>query len=341
VEIEPLTPELYDGYNDFLLRHEESLFYYSLKFKDFLKKLLDCREDYLLAIETDEVTGVLPLMYVDGRYGRIYNSLPYFGSNGGIITDNREASQALVAGYNSRVGGSRVATATIISNPLLEQDYPGLKYDLTDVRIGMLTDLRMENPKEELIPRIDPAARRNIKKALNSGVRVEIDNGQVGFLKKTHQESMSAIGGRAKSDAFFQLFPSHFTPGQDYNIYIAKKDGKLISALLLFYYHKTVEYYTPVTDNSYRTCQPLALIIFQAIVDACKKGYWWWNWGGTWLAQTGVYRFKKKWATMETRYTYYTKVNNQELLRLSPGTLLREYSNFFVIPFSALSGGEK
>jgi len=341
VEIEPLTHELYDEYNDFLLRHEESLFYYSLKFKDFLKKLLGCREDYLLATEAGKIIGILPLMYVDGRYGRIYNSLPYFGSNGGIIADNKEASQALVAGYNSRAGDSRVAAATIISNPLLEQDYSGLDYDFTDTRISMLTDLRMENPGEELIPRIDAAARRNIKKALNSGVGVEIDNGQVGFLKRTHQESMSAIGGRAKSDAFFQLFPSHFTPGQDYNIYIAKKNGKLISALLLFYYHKTVEYYIPVTDNGYRTYQPLALIIFQAMVDACKKGYWWWNWGGTWLTQNGVYRFKKKWATMETRYTYYTKVNNQELLRLSPDMLLREYDNFFVIPFSALSRGEK
>ena len=336
MKIKPLTPNFYDQYNEFSLRHEQSLFYYSLKFKGFLESLIGCQEEYLLAIKDDEIAGILPLMYIEGKYGRVYNSLPYFGSNGGIIADNEEAFKALAEEYNNRVCDSRVAAATIISNPLLEQDYSGIKYDLTDVRIGMLTSLKTNNPGEEILARIDSTARRNVKKALNAGVEVKINNNEIEFLKTVHQENMSAIGGRVKSDAFFQLFPRYFTPGEDYNIYVARKEGKLVAALLLFYYHKTVEYYIPVTENEYRTYQPMALILFQAMVDACQRGYLWWNWGGTWLTQVGVYRFKKKWATRESRYTYYTKVNNQDIYSLSPEGILEEYGNFYVIPFSAL-----
>ena len=336
-EIKPLSQNLYDKYDRFLRRHEESLFYYSLKFKDFLRSLLGCQEDYLVAVKEGQVAGILPLMSIEGKYGRVYNSLPYFGSNGGIIADGEEAFKALTEECNKRMCDSRVAAATIISNPLLEQDYSTIEYDLTDTRISMLTSLKTSNPSAEILSRIDSTARRNIKKALGSGIEVRIANNETDFLKDIHQQSMAAIGGRVKSDVFFKLFPQHFTPGEDYNLYVAEKEGKLVAALLLFYYHKTAEYYIPVTKEEYRPYQPMSLILLQAMVDASQRDYLWWNWGGTWVTQEGVYRFKKKWATTEGRYTYYTKVNNEEIYSLSPKSILEEYGHFYVIPFNALS----
>ena len=38
----------------------------------------------------------------------------------------------------------------------------------------------------------------------------------------------------------------------------------------------------------------MALILNKAFDDAKMKGYKYWNWGGTWLSQKGVFRFKKK-----------------------------------------------
>jgi len=63
---------------------------------------------------------------------------------------------------------------------------------------------------------------------------------------------------------------------------------------LLFYYGKTIEYFTPVFRNEYRSYQPMSLLIYQAMVDGAKAGYERWNWGGTWENQEGVYRFKSK-----------------------------------------------
>jgi hypothetical protein len=342
LEVKSLMPELYRHYNDFLLSHQGALFYYSAKYKDFLVDLLQCQQDYLLAVDGEDIVGVLPLMAIEGKFGRVYNSLPFYGSNGGIITGRADAFEALINEYNNRIYEGNVASATIIANPLIEQDYSRLKYDLTDERIGQFTSLELNHPEEEILVRIDPTARRNVKKALKSGVKIEIDNNQIDFLRRVHQESMISIGGRAKSDTFFSLIEKHFVPGEDYNIYLAKMDSKPIAALFLFYFNRTVEYWIPVTVHDYRTYQPMALIILQAMVDACQNGFRLWNWGGTWLTQDGVYRFKKKWETMEKRYTYYIKINNQELYHSSEEALLEEYGNFYVIPFGALrkTGGE-
>jgi len=70
--------------------------------------------------------------------------------------------------------------------------------------------------------------------------------------------------------------------------------------------------------------------------DAANKRCKNWNWGGTWLSQTGVYDFKKKWGTSDYPYYYYTKLFNERVRFSSKGALLKDYPGFFVLPFSEL-----
>jgi hypothetical protein len=74
------------------------------------------------------------------------------------------------------------------------------------------------------------------------------------------------------------------------------------------------------------------------MVDAAKRGFEWWNWGGTWRSQKGVYGFKKRWGTGEFPYYYYTRVYDQKLLQCSKEEIIREYPYFYVVPFDVLSG---
>ena len=74
--------------------------------------------------------------------------------------------------------------------------------------------------------------------------------------------------------------------------------------------------------------------------QASILGFKTWNWGGTWESQKGVYSFKKRWGTKNEKYFYLTKVNNTDLYNLDENTLLREYQNFFVLPFKNLIKNE-
>lgn len=58
-------------YEDFLLRFEEGLFYYSIKYKLFLEELLGAKSHYLIVLDTkDDIQAVLPIMITTGKYGK-------------------------------------------------------------------------------------------------------------------------------------------------------------------------------------------------------------------------------------------------------------------------------
>ena len=111
----------------------------------------------------------------------------------------------------------------------------------------------------------------------------------------------------------------------------------MIAAILVFFFNRTVEYYTPVVRKEYRDTQAISAVIFRAMCDASVQGYAWWNWGGTWLSQEGVYRFKSRWGTKDMPYRYFTSVHNPEILKVSPAELLAWYPSFFTVPFSVLT----
>jgi hypothetical protein len=335
-----LERDMEESYEEFLSKHREALLYYSIKYRDFLVELLDCEPLYLLAMNKGEIRGILPLMRKKGSYGYIYNSLPFYGGYGGVIADNKEAFSFLYDEYNSLINKDSVGASTIVSNPLIKEHHCIPKHNEIDERIGQFTELLFDKNSIEdaLFSKIDSSARRNIKKAIRSGIKIKVDNTKMTFLKDIHYENMEAIGGRPKPERFFNLIDKHFED-RDYKLYVASLDDEPIAALLLFYYDNVVEYFVPAIVNEFRTYQPLALIVYSAMIDSAKRGYTLWNWGGTWLTQDGVYRFKKKWASLERRYLYYIYIKNLKIYEASKKDLMNEYNNFYVVPFDKLKGG--
>ncbi len=76
------------------------------------------------------------------------------------------------------------------------------------------------------------------------------------------------------------------------------------------------------------------------MADASRRGFEWWNWGGTWESQVGVYRFKKKWGADERRYDYHIQLNDASVLSWPREKILETFPNFYVAPFSALKTRE-
>src|SRR4030042_936624 len=87
------------------------------------------------------IHGILPLMYLQVEGGRIYNSLPYYGSHGGILADNREAYRKLAYAYNAMACRPTTIASTLIGNPFLDQGESGIIHVYVDFRIGQWTPL--------------------------------------------------------------------------------------------------------------------------------------------------------------------------------------------------------
>ena len=276
------------------------------------------------------------MMGQDGPWGTVLNSLPFFGSYGGVLSDDENAKAALWAVYREATECNGVAASTIISNPLDTQESPAAG-DILDFRIGQFTPMSFIGDTEPaLLNRIDATARRNVRTAQRSGVTVSVENDNLRDLMDIHRENIISIGGRHKPDQFFTLLPRHFSSGKEYRVYVARIDGEIVAALLLLYSGNVVEYFIPGTLHGYRAQQPSALLLFRAMTEAAHDGYRLWNWGGTWLNQDGVLRFKRKWGAIDRTYRYHTRIRNTELLNQSPADLLANYGYFYVVPFSSL-----
>lgn len=346
-DIVPLTPDREAAYEAFVRARPDSLLYASLAWRDLLRDFLGARDRYLVALDgAGAVVGALPLFRIDGPLGPVFNSLPFYGSNGGTIAaDGDEGVHAdLLAAYANLAREEGAVASTLISSPLSprEELYGRLAgADLVDARIGQITFL--PEPGDDLSARLmemyHSKTRNMVRKAEKSGVTVRrsADPADMRFLCEVHEENMEVIGGIAKPRRFYDLVERGFTAGRDYILYVAELSGEPVAALLVFRYNRATEYFTPVIRSEFRTHQPMSLLAHRAMEEAAGDGFRIWNWGGTWLTQGGVYDFKKRFGTTDLPYRYYTRALDKSILKQSRAELLAGYPYCFVVPFGALA----
>ena len=323
----------------FLLEHSKSSIYYSYEYNKLLSNYLSAQINYIYADEKDEIIALLPFLSKDGPLGTVYNSLAYYGSNGGVI-GHKIGSKIIISmikKFYEIAKLNNVFSATIITNPIFRdyKIYSDLNlHDFKTKRIGQITQLKNKN---NILDYFESSGRRNINKALRNKITVNSDNQlkSINFLYSTHKKNMMKIGGIHKSKLFFNKLYKLLN-SNNWKIYTAFHNGIPIAALLLLFYNKTVEYFTPVIVSEYRSYQPLSLIIYEAMKDSISNNYQYWNWGGTWINQKNLYNFKKKWAAEDYNYYYYTKLYNREILLKNNDFFLNHYKGFYIIPFDKL-----
>ncbi len=316
--------------NSFVENHNEGLFYYKPRFIKFLEKILSANSISILLKRNGLIEAIFPLIIKKGVYGNVINSLPFFGSNGGILSSNEEAGITLFKYFIKYIRKFSPLSSTIISNPF--ENKISFRGPLHDFRIAQWTDLTKLN-SYGLPENSDSSVKRNLKKALSNNIKITQDQNSLFFLKEIHLQNMNAIGGKIKPDNFFEYIPKFFDYGKEWNLFLAKIDNNPIAALLTFQCSKTVEYFMPVTKVEFRNIQPSSLLLHHAMNDAKNKGFFRWNWGGTWLGQEGVYKFKKKWGAKECKYKYHVDIDEKKFNNLPLNKIIDEYPFFYLKPF--------
>src|SRR5579871_3162753 len=155
--------------DEFVSGHPAGLVYYLSAYRRFLMRMQNCRCETMIAWHGRRVVGVLPAMSMDGPYGTVLNSLPFFGSNGGVLAADADVAATLRKSFDERA--SSCAAATWISNPFVESLPPA--HDFTDERISQWTDLTAWDAGLGLPRGIESSARRNLSKAVSEGITVQ------------------------------------------------------------------------------------------------------------------------------------------------------------------------
>ncbi|WP_431098458.1 GNAT family N-acetyltransferase [Polaromonas aquatica] len=346
--VELLTEDTEPEYEAFIASIPTALIYASLRYRNLLRDFLGGADDrYLIARNSAaQIVGVLPAFVksIPGKVG-VANSMPFYGSHGGPIIreGNAQVGQLLLKYFNDLAVQMGCGSSTIIFSPLTaKHDVKewGANVKVTDSRIGQMTRLpeNSDEPRSAVMTFLQPKTRNMVRKAEKLGVTVAHSEtvAAMQFLSDTHASNMLELGGLAKPKLFFELLTKHFRYGSDYRIYTATIEGAPIAGLLLFYFNRTVDYFTPVIVKEHRSTQALSMLISHAMADAVAEGMTWWNWGGTWHSQSGVYKFKQSWGAIDMPYHYSTTIMDKSLLEQSKEDLIRDYPYFYVAPFAWL-----
>ena len=329
--------------SDFVYSCPKSLVYTNPHFTKLISNLLGTESSWIVSRNQKRIVGVMPFVQSKpSDYGIVINSMPYFGSNGGVIQKIADINikRKLITMFFKYSKDMGACSATIITNPFLKDH---LVYESTiegffrDERIGQITELP-SSTTDDLLALFEKPRARNIRKAEKEGIIVSYGNekSSLEFLHRIHVENMRVLGGLSKSWDFFEKL-YEYLPKDFWSVYVGTKNNQPIAALLVLFFNGTAEYFTPVIISEYRNTQALPFIIYEAMKDALSnKGCKYWNWGGTWANQTGVYNFKKKWGALDYPYYYYTKLFREDLLFAKKEDLVECYDGFYVVPFNRL-----
>jgi predicted N-acyltransferase len=348
-----LDSSIAEQYHTLTLNSRDSMFYHSLKYMRFLASFIGATPFTLICFEGDNILGALPAFIKHHSDGAVLNSLPFYGSHGGVILRKgvqgdqaRRTRDRLLDQLMQECSELDVALCTIITSPFdvgLADYKRGLSPRYVQDRIAQMVALPPREQESDLAARFESRCRRSIRKAVRSKISVRVmredEPSLVDRIYEMHTENMQKTGAPVKPKVFFERIHEFFDLHQDYEIYVAECQGQTIAALLVFYFNGVAEYFVPAVDVEHRELNPMHLILVSAMTDASRRGMSIWNFGGTHQVMDGVYLFKRSFGAKDYHYHYLTAAFSDlsRSIRLTPSEMRSTYTWFYVLPYSALS----
>lgn len=333
IKVQILQPNQFDAYRELVSRIGTTMFYHQTNFIEFAAVLLSADVEIFGLYIEGRLVAACPWLVKNGSLGKVYNSLAYYGANGGIISINPEYRKALEQQMMPEIS-SKAASQAYVSN-LLSGNTLKLNDFIVHNRMAQVTTLPAESQEESLMEIFHFKTRNMIRKGLKENITFQKTIDPT-FLHQTHVDNMNAVGVAPKADMFFKIIDNYFENGTNYEIFEALIDGDKAAAVMVFYHNNTVEYYMPAINITHRNKQPLSALIFHVMKLCIEKGFKLWNWGGTPISNENLYRFKNRFGAQDYPYTIQISIYNKEILNHTSQEITSAYPGMFVAPFDML-----
>ena len=337
-------------------RHRRGMLYQDPFWLEMLEATLGHRPQIMGLRKNGHLRAALPYVVCpNDTYGPVINSLPFFGSMGGLVADLLEKKapeyptarvwlQMLIAALIEKAQALRTVALNIICMPgdALESAYRALlQPDFEDRRTTYIFDHRSlcTNKGQAYLDRFAGRTRTALRKAMKQPFDVAATSRIEDFdaFYRTHRSNMSAMDGTPKPQRFYDAICARRHDPR-VALWVARQKGQFVSGALFFLYRHTVEYYMTALSPAYRSYQPQSLIIYTAMRHFAQNGFTHFNFGGTWPGQEGLQRFKAGWGTVAVPYRYLIKTwpGIESILAMTPAAIARQYPFFYVVPFDRL-----
>ena len=129
----------------------------------------------ITARDSNEIKGILPFFAKNTIHGMVVNSLPFFGSYGGVIANSVDIHKKILEKLNQFNKENDVLSSVIINNPFMSNNYvyeKFFKYNSKEDR--QIQCISLSNfSKEGLWYSFEQRVRRAVRKAEKNLLSIE------------------------------------------------------------------------------------------------------------------------------------------------------------------------
>lgn len=346
------TQILSESVASFFKECQNDLIYYTPEYLSFLEDLIPNIDVcyYCLSNLDHKIFALMPIAKKTiGGKGTIVNSLPFYGSHGGVLflNDNQDKAKIqklIIEEILNDIQDENILSITIVENPFQPFDASEMNllgFEVIDNRLGQFKNIKLElynqNFDYDLLMSFHSKTRNVVRKGLtfNAEFSEQIDDNTIDWLQSVHEKSILKLNGKFKTKEVFKTLLEHFPSPKNSRLFICKIDNKNIAGVLVLVFNETVEYFTPVIEEEYKSTQLLSSLIYETMKTLSKEGYKLWNWGGTWESQEGVYRFKDRFGGYTIPYRYFSLIKNQSIKEIDKDILASDFNFFYSYKFNS------
>lgn len=300
MDIQIINPIDYPAWDDLLLSCSGYTFFHSSAWAKVLHESYHYTPIYFTVFDNGRLLALMPVMEINSFFtGRRGVSLPFTDYSEPIISNGIQFQDVIehIIEYGKN-GGWRFLEIRSV-NSLTPLTFPSLTY--------LRHTLDLSQNEDQIASKFRHSTKRNIKKAIKEGVKVNIFNSleSIKEFYKLNCITRKHHGLPPQPYRFFKKVYDHIICKELGFVVFASFRDKPVAGAVYFHFGKKAVYKYGASDMSFQYLRANNLVMWEAIKWYCKNGYKSLCFGRTEPGNKGLIQFKSGWGTTEQPIHYY------------------------------------
>ena len=309
--ISVLTGNDEGAWDEYVLRSPFGSPFHQVAWKNAIEEAFGYRPLYLMAREKDRVLGVLPLFVIENVIVRRALLSTPFAVYGGVLADSPEVQVAL------REQVKTIGEALEVEYVELRNAHPEQCLGFSEINRYVTFTQEIGPDEQKIAESIPRKTRYMVRKSLKTGFTTRIQKGPTGAFEDLYARSLQRLGTPSFPPAFFAALARNF--GAQMDVREVQFDGKVVSAVLTFFFRDQVLPYYGASDPEYNPLAPNNFMYYDLMCWGGRQGYRVFDFGRSKKDIGGSYDFKAHWGMTERPLPYeILLVKRKELPNFSP-----------------------
>ena len=300
LNFEIIDPLKFKGWDELISSRPESTIFHSSSWARVLYETFKYQARYLTVLENEKLLALVPIMEINSPItGRRGVSLPFTDICEPII-DSSVSFQDILSSI-LKLGRESLWETFVLKG--------GTQYlkDEKSSRRFYTHSLELKRDEGEILRGFRSNTRRNIKKALREGVRVEISDTFESLREfyRLYAITRKRLGTPIQPFAFFKNLHKNIISKGKGIIILASHKNKVIAAGVYTHFKGQAVFQYGASDKRFQALRPNNLVMWEAIKWYARNGFDSFSFGVTDLENIGLRRYKSSMATSEQVLGYY------------------------------------